>query len=350
PAVQPVVHHGARDRQRGRGVGVPEPHRAGTADAGRDAEPRPRRDQRRRHRPGGHAHVLHRLRPGRGRRGGADADRPGRPGAGHLLHRRRLPGRRRRRPGTARRRGDRRRRARPAELLRRVLDRRQPREGHRLRGDRRLPPIPSAGTVRHPIEGTVVSITTKDATAGTARRAPDGRGLRERLGGPAVFCAVAVLALVAAPLLLEPFRLNLLAKYLVYAIVALGIGLAWGQGGMLTLGQGVFFGLGGYSMGMHLKLTEAQGGLPDFMVWSGVEELPALWVPFADPVFALATAVLAPVALAALLGTLIFRQRVRGAYFAILTQALAAAFAILLVGRQGLTGGTSGLTNFFELF
>jgi len=195
-----------------------------------------------------------------------------------------------------------------------------------------------------------VSITTKDATAGTARRAPDGRGLRERLGGPAVFCAVAVLALVAAPLLLEPFRLNLLAKYLVYAIVALGIGLAWGQGGMLTLGQGVFFGLGGYSMGMHLKLTEAQGGLPDFMVWSGVEELPALWVPFADPVFALATAVLAPVALAALLGTLIFRQRVRGAYFAILTQALAAAFAILLVGRQGLTGGTNGLTNFFELF
>ncbi|MEV5324865.1 urea ABC transporter permease subunit UrtC [Nonomuraea sp. N2-4H] len=165
------------------------------------------------------------------------------------------------------------------------------------------------------------------------------------------FAAIAVIALVAAPLLLEPFRLGLLAKYLCYAIVALGIGLAWGQGGMLTLGQGVFFGLGGYSMAMYLKLTEAgPGGLPDFMVWSGVEELPALWAPFADPVFALSMAILAPVALAVLLGTLVFRQRVRGAYFAILTQALAAAMVILLVGQQGLTGGTNGMTNFFELF
>ncbi|NBE92869.1 urea ABC transporter permease subunit UrtC [Nonomuraea sp. KC401] len=163
------------------------------------------------------------------------------------------------------------------------------------------------------------------------------------------FAAVAVIVLVAAPLLLEPFRLSLLAKYLCYAIVALGIGLAWGQAGMLTLGQGVFFGLGGYSMAMHLKLTEG-GGLPDFMVWSGVEELPALWVPFGDPVLALATAVLGPTLIAAVLGTLVFRQRVRGAYFAILTQALAAAMVILLVGQQGLTGGTNGMTNFFDVF
>ncbi|MGP3957340.1 urea ABC transporter permease subunit UrtC [Nonomuraea sp. 3N208] len=165
------------------------------------------------------------------------------------------------------------------------------------------------------------------------------------------FAAIAVVALVAAPLLLEPFRLGLLAKYLCYAIVALGIGLAWGQGGMLALGQGVFFGLGGYSMAMYLKLTEAgQGGLPDFMVWSGVEDLPALWLPFANPVFALGTAVAGPMVLAVILGTLVFRQRVRGAYFAILTQALAAALVILLVGQQGLTGGTNGMTNFFELF
>lgn len=165
------------------------------------------------------------------------------------------------------------------------------------------------------------------------------------------FAAIAVVALVAAPLLLEPFRLGLLAKYLCYAIVALGIGLAWGKGGMLTLGQGVFFGLGGYSMAMYLKLTEAGGGgLPDFMVWSGVEQLPALWAPFANPVFAVGMAVLGPVALALILGTLVFRQRVRGAYFAILTQALAAALVILLVGQQGLTGGTNGMTNFFELF
>ncbi|MEU6430448.1 urea ABC transporter permease subunit UrtC [Microbispora sp. NPDC046973] len=171
-----------------------------------------------------------------------------------------------------------------------------------------------------------------------------------RWQGPAVFAAVAVLALVAAPLLLEPFRLGLLAKYLCYAIVALGIGLAWGQGGMLTLGQGVFFGLGGYAMGMYLKLNDAAGDLPDFMVWSGVEKLPALWTPFGNPVFALAMIVVLPVAVALLLGTLVFRQRVRGAYFAILTQALAAALVILLVGQQGLTGGTNGLTNFFDFF
>ncbi|MEU0481478.1 MULTISPECIES: urea ABC transporter permease subunit UrtC [unclassified Streptosporangium] len=171
-----------------------------------------------------------------------------------------------------------------------------------------------------------------------------------RLRGPGLFAAVAVLALVVAPLLLEPFRLGLLAKYLCFAIIALGIGLAWGQGGMLVLGQGVFFGLGGYAMGMHLKLVDAQGDLPDFMVWSGVEQLPALWKPFANPVFALAMVVLGPMLIATVLGLLVFRQRVRGAYFAILTQALAAAFVILLVGQQGLTGGTNGLTNFFDLF
>ncbi|MEN3536561.1 urea ABC transporter permease subunit UrtC [Microbispora sp. ZYX-F-249] len=176
------------------------------------------------------------------------------------------------------------------------------------------------------------------------------RVLTGRWQGPAAFTAVAVLALVVAPLLLEPFRLGLLAKYLCYAIVALGIGLAWGQGGMLTLGQGVFFGLGGYAMGMYLKLNDAGGDLPDFMVWSGVEKLPALWKPFGNPVFALAMVVVLPVAVALLLGALVFRQRVRGAYFAILTQALAAALVILLVGQQGLTGGTNGLTNFFDFF
>ncbi|MFC7380803.1 urea ABC transporter permease subunit UrtC [Sphaerisporangium rhizosphaerae] len=182
--------------------------------------------------------------------------------------------------------------------------------------------------------------------------APPGRGgsWRDRLRGPAVFTLVAVLALVVAPMLLEPFRLGLLAKYLCFGIVALGIGLAWGQGGMLTLGQGVFFGLGGYAMGMYLKLHDAGGDLPDFMVWSGVEKLPALWAPFENPLFAIAFAVAGPVLLAVLLGALVFRQRVRGAYFAILTQALAAATVILLVGQQGLTGGTNGLTNFFDLF
>ncbi|MBO3750339.1 urea ABC transporter permease subunit UrtC [Streptosporangiaceae bacterium NEAU-GS5] len=174
--------------------------------------------------------------------------------------------------------------------------------------------------------------------------------MRGALAGRAIFVGVAVLALVVMPLLLEPFRLGLLAKYLCYAIVALGIGLAWGQGGMLTLGQGVFFGLGGYAMGMYLKLNDAGGDLPDFMVWSGVDRLPALWEPFRNPIFAIAAVLVVPAAVAVALGILVFRQRVRGAYFAILTQALAAAMVILLVGQQGLTGGTNGLTNFFDFF
>jgi urea transport system permease protein len=159
------------------------------------------------------------------------------------------------------------------------------------------------------------------------------------------------LAFLAAPAVLGDFRLNLLAKYLCFAIVAVGIGLAWGQGGMLTLGQGVFFGLGGYAMAMHLKLQEAgPGNMPDFMSWSGVGRLPALWRPFRSAWVALPAVVIAPTAVAVVLGMLVFRRRVRGAYFAILTQALAGAFVILLVGQQGYTGGTNGLTNIHQLF
>ena len=177
-----------------------------------------------------------------------------------------------------------------------------------------------------------------------ALRTPRGRGYL-------LFAGAALLLLAIAPAALDPFRLSLLAKYLCFAIATLGIGLAWGQGGMMTLGQGVFFGLGGYAMGMYLKLHDAgEGQLPDFMVWSGVEKLPAIWGPFRHQGFALAMVVVLPVAVATVLGLLVFRQRVRGAYFAILSQALAAAFVIWLIGQQGLTGGTNGLTNFYDVF
>lgn len=165
------------------------------------------------------------------------------------------------------------------------------------------------------------------------------------------FLLVAASLLLVAPAVLSDFRLSLLAKFLCFAIIAIGIGLAWGQGGMLVLGQGLFFGLGGYCMGMHMKLAEAPGGeLPDFMTWSGVEQLPLLWEPFRTAWIAVPLAILLPMAIAALLGYAIFRQRIRGAYFAILSQALAGAFVIVLVGNQGLTGGTNGLTNFQSFF
>ena len=116
----------------------------------------------------------------------------------------------------------------------------------------------------------------------SAHRASCCRGSAPTPSGFVVrFALVAVTLLLIAPAVLSDFRLSLLAKFLCFAIIAIGIGLAWGQGGMLVLGQGLFFGLGGYCMGMHMKLVDAgPGNLPDFITWSGVETLPALWKPF----------------------------------------------------------------------
>lgn len=161
------------------------------------------------------------------------------------------------------------------------------------------------------------------------------------------FALAAVVLLGVAPATLSEFRLNLLAKFLCLAMVAVGIGLAWGRGGMLTLGQGVFFGLGAYIMAMHLKLADAgPGGVPDFMRLYGDGTVPGWWEPLRSAPVALAAVVVVPCTLAAVLGLAVFTRRVRGAYFAILSQALAAAFAILLIGQQKVTGGTNGLNGF----
>ncbi|OAH15452.1 urea ABC transporter permease subunit UrtC [Streptomyces jeddahensis] len=195
-------------------------------------------------------------------------------------------------------------------------------------------------------------------SAPTTTPAPETASERafDRFRVPGGFALGAVLLLAVAPLALSDFRLALLAKYLCWAMVAVGVSLAWGRGGLLVLGQGVFFGLGGYAMAMHLKLADAAdtgvpGALPDFMQLYGTgEALPWWWAPFANPVFALAATVLLPMAVAALLGFFVFRRRVRSAYFAILSQALAAALAIWLVGQQATTGGTNGLTDFQGFF
>jgi urea transport system permease protein len=164
------------------------------------------------------------------------------------------------------------------------------------------------------------------------------------------FAVVALLLLVVAPAVLSEFRLNLLAKFLTFAIIAVGLDLLWGYAGMLSLGQGVFFGLGGYAMAMYLKLVAADGDVPDFMNWSGVETLPWFWAPFRYPWFALPLAVIGPAVVAFLLGYLVFRSRVTGVYFSIITQALALILAIFFVGQQAYTGGTNGLTNYTTIF
>lgn len=161
-----------------------------------------------------------------------------------------------------------------------------------------------------------------------------------------ILSIVLLIAMAAAPFLLSEFRLSLLGKFLAFAVLAIGLDLIWGYTGILSLGHGVYFGLGGYCMAMHLKLVASNGKLPDFMSWSGVEKLPWFWEPFHSPVLALLLALLVPAAVAFILGYLTFRNRIKGSFFSILSQALVIIMVTLFIGQQGYTGGTNGLTNF----
>ncbi|MFC4303363.1 urea ABC transporter permease subunit UrtC [Cohnella boryungensis] len=162
--------------------------------------------------------------------------------------------------------------------------------------------------------------------------------------------AAASAVLFSAPLYLSDFRLNLLAKCLAFAIVALGLDLLWGYTGILSLGHGVFFGLGAYAMAMHLKLVSSGSRLPDFMDWMGLKQLPWFWEPFKSFLFAALMGIAVPALLALVLGFFTFRNRIRGVYFTILTQALVIITVTLFVGQQAYTGGTNGLTGFTTMF
>ncbi len=177
------------------------------------------------------------------------------------------------------------------------------------------------------------------------------------LGGGQNLSNLAVLAvvlLVLLPASLDIFRLNLVGKYLTYGFVALGLVLLWGKAGVLSLGQGVFFGLGGYCMAMFLKLeasdpisTKIQStpGIPDFMDWNQLKALPAFWVPFKSLPFTMIAIVAVPALVALVLGVAMFKRRVGGVYFAIITQALALILSLGIDGNQGYTGGRNGITD-----
>lgn len=165
---------------------------------------------------------------------------------------------------------------------------------------------------------------------------------------------LALILFIAFPLGLDTFRLNLVGKYLTYAFVAIGLVMLWGHAGILSLGQGVFFGLGGYMMAMFLKLeasdpisTKIQStpGIPDFMDWNQLTALPWWWTPFKSLPFALAAVVIVPMLLAFLIGFAMFKRRVGGVYFAIITQAVALVLTVLIIGQQGYTGGVNGITD-----
>lgn len=170
---------------------------------------------------------------------------------------------------------------------------------------------------------------------------------------------LAILLLVVLPLSLSVFRLNLVGKYLTFSFVALGLVMLWGKGGVLSLGQGVFFGLGGYCMAMFLKLEasdpvstaiQSTPGIPDFMDWNQLTALPTLWIPFKSLPFSLLATVLVPSLVAFVIGYAMFKRRVGGVYFAIITQALALILSLGIDGNQGLTGGRNGITDLRTLW
>lgn len=163
-----------------------------------------------------------------------------------------------------------------------------------------------------------------------------------------------VLLAVVLPITLDVFRLNLVGKYLTYAFVAIGLVMVWGYGGVLSLGQGVFFGLGGYAMAMFLKLeasdtvsTKIQStpGIPDFMDWNQITSLPTFWLPFKSLPLSLIAVVAVPTLLAFIISFAMFKRRVGGVYFAIITQAVALILTVLIIGQQGYTGGVNGMTD-----
>jgi urea transport system permease protein len=174
---------------------------------------------------------------------------------------------------------------------------------------------------------------------------------------------LSVLLLVVLPLCLGAFRLGLAGKYLSLAFCALGMVLIWGYGGILSLGQGIFFGLGSYMMAMYLKLEATASdeaasalaafygsNLPDFMIWNSIEVLPWWWKPFQSPTFTVLAILLVPALLAFGFSYAYFKKRVGGVYFSIITLSLAAIMSITIIGQQGYTGGVNGLTDFKTVF
>lgn len=168
------------------------------------------------------------------------------------------------------------------------------------------------------------------------------------------FLILAAFILVVLPLFLDIFRLNLVGKYLTYAFAAVSLVLLWGYGGTLSLGQGIFFGLGGYGMAMFLKLEastpentsiQSTPGIPDFMDWNQLTELPWFWVPFNSFGLTILAILIVPALFAYIIGAAMFKRRVGGVYFAIITQVIAVILTILIVGQQGYTGGINGITD-----
>lgn len=184
---------------------------------------------------------------------------------------------------------------------------------------------------------------------------------KEIIGG-AIAAAILILVIPALNtfipeggfLYVSNFQINLWGQYLCLAIVAVSIDLLWGYTGLLSLGQMLFFSLGGYALGMHLmlmigKLGQYKSELPDFMVFLGYPRLPAHWEPFYNFTFSMLAVLWIPGLVALIFGYLAFRSRIRGVYFSILTQALTYAACLLFFRNELTLGGNNGFTDFKTL-
>ena len=147
------------------------------------------------------------------------------------------------------------------------------------------------------------------------------------------------------------YMFSLLGKYLCYALVALAVDLIWGYTGILSLGHGVFFSMGGYAMGMYLMRSIGKEGvykndLPDFMVFLDWKELPWYWYGFDYFAFTLLVILILPGLFAFTFGYFAFKSRIKGVYFAIITQAMTYALMLLFFRNETGFGGNNGLTDF----
>ena len=174
---------------------------------------------------------------------------------------------------------------------------------------------------------------------------------RKRIIEIGIVVGLIVIFAVILPIILPAFRLRLLGRFLSLAIVALGIDLIWGYTGLLSLGHGIFFALGGYALAMHVNLQLPDGQLPEFFTLYGVSELPWFWQPFYSFPFTIIALIIIPGIVAAFLGYLVFRNRIKGVYFSIITQAALLVFFNFFNGQQKLINGTNGLkTDTEQLF
>ena len=183
--------------------------------------------------------------------------------------------------------------------------------------------------------------------------------------GGQVFLFVLLATLIAVPIMnglpadhpahLSTYTVTLLGKYLTYALLAVAVDLVWGYLGILSLGHGAFFALGGYAMGMYLMRQIGERGvyghpeLPDFMVFLNWQELPWFWYGFDQFWFAALMVMLVPGLLAFVFGWLAFRSRVTGVYLSIITQALTYALMLAFFRNEMGFGGNNGLTDFKDL-